>query len=100
MLPFPCAFIKFTGSSIANYPRLPSLPLSILFVPSNFKSYQPPLVHFLVFVVGDSACFNQGLGRSIFFLDVLEIFLHHIFKPYPPPLVHFLVFVVGDSAFF
>ena len=29
---------------------------------------------FFFFVIGNSACFNQGLSRSIIFLDILEFF--------------------------
>ena len=33
---------------------------------------------FFFFAVGDSACFNQGLSCSIFFLGVLEIFFWQV----------------------
>ena len=36
------------------------------------------LVFFFFFVIVSSACFNQGLSRSIFFSDVLEIFGRYI----------------------
>jgi hypothetical protein len=42
--PFPCAYVKFRGSSIINYPCLCSLPLTEFFVPSYFEAHPSKLV--------------------------------------------------------
>ena len=61
--------------------KLFSLVLSSHLLPTFGTDQLDVYLLYLLLVIGGSFCFNEGLSRSIFFSDVLEIFFRQVYCP-------------------
>ena len=79
--PLTLKAIRKASIYVANTSSLKKWTRNYLSAFKRMKKEEKKGVFFFFFVVGDSAYFNQGLRRSIFFSDFLEVFSRKVYCP-------------------